>query len=222
MSRSITARANAARPRCRSVQRRCADDACYGPNNEIAILPFHLNAVIALMRRHLRSSLIIFGLTILGSAAAAAPRNPAPARSVPAIDRSGLAGSWNGTWTGGNSVYNAVMTLDVDASGNIDGTINWISRSTPSPNGKDKIGMRAIEYVRGEYYPETEAIVLDGYRKDDPTGIWEADKYRLTIAPTHETMGGITRNTVPGLANFFSGAKRTLRTDGRIWSQYGS
>ena len=95
------------------------------------------------------------------------------------------------------------MTLDVDANGNIDGTINWTLRSTPSPNGKDKIGMRAIEYVRGKYYPETEAVVLDGYRKDDPNGIWEADKYRLTIAPTHQTMGGITEEHGSWAGQFF-------------------
>ena len=157
------------------------------------------------MRRHLRSGLILFGLVILGGAAVAAPRNPVPARTIPApaIDRSALAGSWKGTWTGGNSVYNAVMTLDVDANGNIDGTINWTLRSTPSPNGKDKIGMRAIEYVRGKYYPETEAVVLDGYRKDDPNSIWEADKYRLTVAPTHQTMGGITEEHGSWAGQFF-------------------
>ena len=144
------------------------------------------------MRRHFLSGLILFGSVVLNSAAVTAPQGSTPARSVPAVDRSALAGSWTGTWTGENNVYTAVMTLDVDTNGNIGGTINWILRSTPSPNGKDKIGLRAIEYVRGKYYPETGAVVLDGYRKDDPNGIWESDKYRLVLAPTHETMGGIT------------------------------
>ena len=40
--------------------------------------------------------------------------------------------------------------------------------------------------------PESEAVVLEGYRKDDPNGIWELDKYRLILSPTHQTMGGIT------------------------------
>ncbi len=41
--------------------------------------------------------------------------------------------------------------------------------------------MRAIEYVSGKYYPETEAVVLDGYRKDDPNGIWESDKLSVDL-----------------------------------------
>jgi hypothetical protein len=57
---------------------------------------------------------MVIGLTTAFPAQlAAAPRSPAPARSVPAVDRSALAGSWNGTWTGENNVYNAVMTLDM-------------------------------------------------------------------------------------------------------------
>ena len=42
-----------------------------------------------------------------------------------------------------------------------------------------------------------------GYRKDDPNGIWESDKYRLVLAPTHETMGGITEEHGSWAGQFF-------------------
>jgi hypothetical protein len=126
-----------------------------------------------------------------GGTPVAFARQATPPVAVP-VDRAALAGSWNGTWTGGSFTYEAIATLDVDAIGNISGTIVWTLRSVPNNNAKNKVGMRAIEFVKGKYYPETEAVILDGYRKDDPNGIWESDKYRLMLSPTHSTMGGIT------------------------------
>jgi hypothetical protein len=152
------------------------------------------------MPRHAVSALVLLGallgsvtfgaMTFGGIAPALARKAPPPA--PPPIDQTALAGSWIGTYAGGGFTYNAIATLVVDATGNISGTIVWTLHSTPSGSGKDKIGMRAIEYVSGKYYPETEAVALDGYRKDDPNGIWESDKYRLILSPTHSTMGGIT------------------------------
>jgi hypothetical protein len=142
------------------------------------------------MLRHAIKGLVLVGLMICGGAALSSPRNAPP--PVPAVDRTALVGTWIGTWSGGNFTYDAIVMLDVDATGNVAGTISWTLRSTPNNSGKSKIGLRAIEYVRGKYYPETEAVVLDGYRKDDPNDIWESDKYRLVVSPTHQTMGGIT------------------------------
>jgi hypothetical protein len=143
------------------------------------------------MARHAVAALFLIGCLIsLGGAPAFARKAAPPA--LQSVDRTALAGSWTGTWTGGNFTYDAIATLDVNATGDISGTIVWTLQSTRNGNGKDKIGMRAIEYVSGKYYPETGAVVLDGYRKDDPNGIWESDKYRLILSPTHATMGGIT------------------------------
>ncbi len=144
------------------------------------------------MLRHAVSALVLLGslLGVMTSGGAALARKAPP--PAPLVDRTALAGSWTGTWTGGNFTYDAIATLDVSAAGDISGTIVWTLRSTANGNGKDKVGMRAIEYVSGKYYPETGAVVLDGYRKDDPNGIWESDKYRLILSPTHSTMGGIT------------------------------
>jgi hypothetical protein len=147
--------------------------------------------------------LIVLGLMILGSAAVAAPRSGAAPQAPPPIDGTALAGTWVGTWKGGNFTYEAVMILNVDTAGNIAGTIGWTLRATPTDSGKNKIGLRAIEYVRGKYYPETEAVVLDGYRKDDPSGIWESDKYRLTMSPTHQVMGGISSEHETWAGEFF-------------------
>jgi hypothetical protein len=137
------------------------------------------------------SVLILIGcMTSFGVVPVFARKSPLP--TLQTVDRTALAGTWTGTWTGGNFTYDAIATLDVNATGDISGTIVWSLHSTKNGNGKDKIGMRAIEYVSGKYYPETGAVVLDGYRKDDPNGIWESDKYRLILSPTHATMGGIT------------------------------
>jgi hypothetical protein len=145
------------------------------------------------MLRHTVSALVLLasllGVMTFGGAAFA---RKAPPAAPPPVDRTALAGSWTGTWTGGNFTYEAIATLDVNTAGDISGTIVWTLRSSANGNGKNKVGMRAIEFVSGKYYPETEAVVLDGYRKDDPNGIWEPDKYRLILSPTHSTMGGIT------------------------------
>jgi hypothetical protein len=155
------------------------------------------------MRRYAGKTLILLGLAVIANAAMAAPRNAPPPPPPPPVDQNALSGSWIGTWTGGSFVYEAIMALNVDPTGNIAGTISWTLRATPSNSGKDKIGLRAIEYVRGKYYPETEAVVLDGYRKDDPNNIWESDKYRLILAPTHQTMGGITGEHDSWAGQFF-------------------
>jgi hypothetical protein len=153
------------------------------------------------MVRHAGKGLIILGLMIFAGAALPAPRNAPP--PAPAIDRNALAGTWMGTWTGGGFTYEAIVMLDVDATGNVGGTISWTLRTTSNNSAKNKIGLRAIEYVRGRYYPEAEAIVLDGYRKDDPNDIWESDKYRLIMSPTHQTMGGITAEHESWAGQFF-------------------
>jgi hypothetical protein len=141
------------------------------------------------MLRHAISAFVLLGslLGVVTSGGAAFARK-APPPAPPQVDRTALAGSW----TGGNFTYDAIATLDVNSGGDISGTIVWTLRSTANGNGKNKVGMRAIEYVSGKYYPENEAVVLNGYRKDDPNGIWEPDKYRLILSPTHSTMGGIT------------------------------
>jgi hypothetical protein len=131
---------------------------------------------------------LLLALIVAGSDAFAAPRQV----PSPAIDPAVLAGSWIGAWKGANFVYDAQVNLNVSAAGEVSGIIGWTLRSAPNSGGKGKTGQRAIEYVRGKYYPESEAVVLEGYRKDDPNGIWELDKYRLILSPTHQTMGGIT------------------------------
>jgi hypothetical protein len=152
---------------------------------------------------HASRRLIAIGLMILGSAAVAAPRSASAPPAPALVDGTALAGTWIGSWKGENFTYEAVMILNVDTAGNIAGTISWTLRATPNDSGKNKIGLRAIEYVRGKYYPENEAVALDGYRKDDPNGIWESDKYRLIMSPTHQTMGGITGEHESWAGQFF-------------------
>jgi hypothetical protein len=105
-----------------------------------------------------------------------------------------LAGAWNGVWEADNFRYEAVMTLNADGAGNLDGSINWTLRVSPRANEQAKIGMKGVEYVRGKYYSDSATIVLEGYRKDDPNGIVGLDKYRLVLSPTAQTIGGLTEH----------------------------
>jgi hypothetical protein len=84
------------------------------------------------------------------------------------------------------------MTLNVSAPGNVEGAIGWTLRDSPSPLVASKLGKRGTEYVHGRYYPDSGALVVEGYRKDDPDGIIDLDKYRLVVSPAGKTIGGIT------------------------------
>jgi hypothetical protein len=171
------------------------------------------------MRRHIRRGAHIHRLLILGIAAfavphsalaaprnapVAAPRNaPVVAPSISAADREMLLGPWTGAWTATRYRYDVAMALNVDETGNVEGTIAWTLRESPSPFASRKVGMNATEYVHGKYYPDSETLILEGYRKDDPNTIIELDKYRLVVSPTGLTMGGITEEHGAWNGQFF-------------------
>jgi hypothetical protein len=157
------------------------------------------------MSKHMRNGLVVIGLLILVAPALAAPKKPAvtPPPAVSEADRAALAGPWKGAWTGAQYRYDAAMALNVDPAGSVEGAITWTLRATPSVDGKSRIGMSGVEYVHGRFYPDSETLVLEGYRKDDPYGIWELDKYRLAVSPTRTIMGGITDEHGSWAGEFF-------------------
>jgi hypothetical protein len=146
----------------------------------------------------IRNGILVLFCLAVALVGFALPRNAAMAQSAAA-----LGGPWNGTWEGGNFRYEAVMSLNVDGSSNVDGSINWTLRVSPRANEQAKIGMKGVEYVRGKYYPDSATLVLEGYRKDDPNNILGLDKYRLVISPTGRTMGGLSEHHGTWTGRFF-------------------
>jgi hypothetical protein len=67
-------------------------------------------------------------------------------------------------------------------------------KSTPQEAKQSKIGLTAVEYIKGSYNPETRMLMMEGYRKDDPNDIISLDKYRLILSEDNRSLGGATWN----------------------------
>jgi hypothetical protein len=66
-----------------------------------------------------------------------------------------------------------------------------------------KVGMTGVEWVRGNYFANSGALILEGDEKKDPNGIIGLDKYRLVVSDSRRTMGGITRHHNAWTGQFF-------------------
>lgn len=116
----------------------------------------------------------------------------ATAQSVSGDDRAALAGPWKGLWVSDTHEYEASLTMQVAASGRIEGAITWTLRKSSRPDYQSKVGLTGVEHVRGQFNPDTGLVTLTGYRLDDPNKILGTDKYRLAVGDSRKTMGGIT------------------------------
>jgi hypothetical protein len=112
--------------------------------------------------------------------------------SVPAE----LTGRWQGQWSSPfGTIFSASVSLESTGTGNsVQGHINWAMRSTPQESKQSKIGLTAVEYVRGSYNSETRLLMMEGYRKDDPNDVITLDKYRLILARDNRSLAGATWN----------------------------
>lgn len=105
------------------------------------------------------------------------------------------SGVWQGEWTsekGGLS--EAKMTLNDDGANQISGFIVWTLRRSANPNKKEKVGMKAIEYVQGNYDSITRVISVTGYEKKDPNDLIVLDSYKITLSEDNNKLRGSTRN----------------------------
>jgi hypothetical protein len=125
------------------------------------------------------------------SVAASTPTTSSPS-SIPAE----LIGQWQGQWSSPyGTIFSSNLYLEsTDRSNGVQGQINWTMKSTPQQSKQSKIGMTAVEYVRGSYNQETRMLTMEGYRKDDPNNIITLDKYRLVLAEDGRSLGGATWN----------------------------
>src|SRR4051794_4308146 len=121
---------------------------------------------------------------------------PAPsafAQILSSTDISAISGNWRGHWTSPDGYdQEATMHLTVTAQGEVTGDIFWTLRKSPRASEKSKIGMTGVEHIRGVYYSNTGALVVDGYDKIDNNGILSLDKYRLFLSDNRKVLAGIT------------------------------
>jgi Flp pilus assembly protein TadG len=107
-----------------------------------------------------------------------------------------LTGKWQGQWSSPfGTIFSANLYLEpISTNNGVQGQINWTMKSTPQEAKQSKVGLTAIEYVKGSYNPETRMLTMEGYRKDDPNSIITLDKYRLVLAEGNRSLGGATWN----------------------------
>ena len=105
-------------------------------------------------------------------------------------------GRWKGDWsTVSGTLLDFELNLTETGNNNLDGQIKWTLRKTARPDKADKIGLTAIEYVRGKYDPSTGLVNMSGYSKDDPNGVLVMlDVYKLNISSDGHTLSGLARN----------------------------
>jgi hypothetical protein len=122
------------------------------------------------------------------------PNNPI--NSTPPSAPTELTGRWLGQWSSPfGTTFSANVYLEaIGTSNGVQGNINWTMKSTPQESKQSKIGLTAVEYIKGSYNPETRLLVMEGYRKDDPNNIITLDKYRLVLAEDSRSLGGATWN----------------------------
>lgn len=113
-----------------------------------------------------------------------------PARTLNA------SGKWKGDWsTGTGALLDFELALSDTGNNSISGQIKWTLRRTTRPDKMDKVGLSAIEFVRGTFDPATGSLRMSGYGKDDPNNVLVmVDEYKLTVSPDNRTLTGLARN----------------------------
>jgi rRNA maturation endonuclease Nob1 len=99
-----------------------------------------------------------------------------------------------GNWTGGNpnnANYTAKAKL-TEVNGEINGQIIWTLQNTKNRKKINKVGSSGVEFVKGNYNPQTLRIFLQGYGKNDPDGIITLNKYELYLSKDNQQISGKT------------------------------
>jgi hypothetical protein len=148
-------------------------------NNEAALQPDSRTAINA-------------NTTVLPSPTKATVNPTSQSQAVPAE----LTGKWQGQWSSPyGTIFSANAYLEPTGTGSgVQGYINWTMKSSPQEAKQSKIGLTAVEFVRGSYSTETRMLTMEGYREDDPNDIITPDKYRLVLSADNSSLGGATWN----------------------------
>ena len=105
-------------------------------------------------------------------------------------------GQWKGQWsTESGTLFDFELTLTPSGGNSVNGEVKWTMRRTVRPDKAGKVGLSAIEYVRGSYDPSSGSVTLAGYAKDDPQNVLVmVDTYRLKMSGDDRTLTGSARN----------------------------
>jgi hypothetical protein len=127
----------------------------------------------------------------------ALPQNTSTPLPAPQVVKSvDPAGRWKGGWsTASGTTADIEFSLNETGGNQIEGQIRWTLRKTVRPDKRDKVGLSAIEHIRGVYDPQTRLLTLKGYRKDDPDNVLVmVDDYRLTVSEDGRRITGRAKN----------------------------
>jgi hypothetical protein len=105
------------------------------------------------------------------------------------------SGEWQCGWSSASGYYfTGVVTLAAKDDGTISGQIVWTLKKSPRPEEQSKLGLSGTEFIRGTYDYRTRLVLLEGYRKDDPSEVIGLDRYKLVFADNGAALGGLTEN----------------------------
>lgn len=120
---------------------------------------------------------------------------PGWAQTKPDLPANDLTGEWQGSWISPSGyLFTSTLKLQAAPDGLVNGAFVWTLRRSPLPEEQRKIGMTATEYVSGRFDAAAGILVVAGTRKDDPHDVIFTDRYRLVVADSGRTMGGLSRN----------------------------
>jgi len=106
-----------------------------------------------------------------------------------------VEGSWKGEWSNNIGHYFTFeLTLKQGGTNTVEGAFTWTIVESPYTDEKPKLGMTAVEYVRGQFDPKSRKLSLTGYKKEDPNRIIGLDYYTLTLTENGRILEGPTRN----------------------------
>jgi hypothetical protein len=105
-------------------------------------------------------------------------------------------GRWKGKWsTKSGTLLDIEINLAEIRNFGLDGQIRWTLRRTVREDKMDKVGLSAVEFVRGSYDPTTGSVRMTGYKKDDPDNVLVMlDEYNLKVSANGRKLTGVARN----------------------------
>jgi hypothetical protein len=117
------------------------------------------------------------------------------AQTKPDLPTNDLTSEWQGFWISSSGyLFTTTLKLQVAPDSTATGAFVWTLKRSPLPEEQRKISRTATEYVSGRFDAAAGTLVIAGTNKDDPHDVIFTDRYRLVIADSGRTMGGLSRN----------------------------
>jgi hypothetical protein len=105
------------------------------------------------------------------------------------------SGEWICAWNSASGYYfTGAVSLTTKEDGTLAGQIGWTLKKSPRPEEQSKLGLTGTEFIRGTYDFKARLVLLEGYRKDDPSSVIGLDRYKLVFADNGVALSGLTEN----------------------------